>query len=73
MVYLDHVLFKNADPSLYRPSIREVVGWIEKENEEALWIVWERPVTRQPHEKVSQEQSGLVILKSNIMEMKTVA
>ena len=30
--YRDHVLFRNADPSLCRPVTREGVGWVVKEN-----------------------------------------
>ena len=27
--YRDHVLFKDVDPSLYRPFIRETIGWLD--------------------------------------------
>lgn len=36
--YMDHVLFRNSDSSLYHPSIRECVGWVLKEDEEAIKI-----------------------------------
>ena len=40
--YLDHVLFKNVDSGLCKPVMREVVGWLVKENDEAMWIVCEQ-------------------------------
>jgi len=68
--YRDHVLFRNANSSLYQPAIRECVGWIAKENDEAIWILWDRSVSKLPHERIQLEESGLVILKSEILEMK---
>lgn len=68
--YKDHVLFRDSDPCLYKPSIRETVGWLMKENEEAVWIIWDRSVHTLPYEKVQPWESGLVILKSHILEMR---
>jgi hypothetical protein len=33
---------KDVDPRLYKPLIREAVGWLGYEDEECLRIVWER-------------------------------
>ena len=68
--YRDHVLFRNADPNIYRPAVREVVGWLVKENDEAVWILWDRSVCRLPHERIRAEESGLVILRSDILELR---
>jgi hypothetical protein len=68
--YRDHVLFRDADPSLYRPAIRECVGWVIKENDEAVWVLWDRSVEPLPHETMRPEESGLVILKSDILELR---
>jgi len=68
--YRDHILFRNADPGLYQPAIRECVGWVLKENDDAVWILWDRSVEPLPHERTRPEESGLVILKSEILEMK---
>lgn len=68
--YRDHVLFRNVDPDLYHPSIRECVGWIVKENDDAVWILWDRSVKKLPHERTRPSESGLVILKSDILEMR---
>jgi len=70
--YRDHVLFRNTNPKLYHPSIRECVGWIVKENCEAIWVLWDRSVKPLPHERTKSTESGLVILKSEILEMKNL-
>ena len=69
--YVDHVLFRNADPNLFNPTVREAIGWIVKENDEALWICFDRPIDRLPCEK-PDSASGLVIIKSDILERKEI-
>ena len=70
--YMDHVLFKNVDHTLFKePIIREAIGWIVKENDECLWICFDKPVERLPHEK-SVLESGLLIVKRNILERRKV-
>jgi hypothetical protein len=68
--YRDHVLFRNAEANLYKPAVREAVGWLIKENEEAVWILWDRSVERLPHERTRPKESGLVILKADILELR---
>jgi len=67
--YKDHLLFRNSDPNLYTPAEREAVGWIIKENDEAIWILWEKSVVDIPNQRIRIEESGLVLLKSDILEM----
>jgi len=69
--YVDHVLFRNSDPNLFKPTVREAIGWIVKENDEALWICFDRPIDRLSYGK-PDPASGLVIIKSNILEMKKI-
>lgn len=71
--YLDQVLFRNADLSLFQPAIRECVGWLMKEDAQAVWILWDRSVEKLPHERIRPEESGLVILKTVILEMRKLA
>ena len=66
--YMDHILFRNADPHLFKPVIREAIGWIIKEDDHALYICFDKTVERLPHEKPSLA-SGIVILKSDILEI----
>ena len=67
---MDHVLFRNSDPSLYHPSIRECVGWVLKENEEAIWILHDRSAKPLPNQITKPSESGLVILKGDIVKIK---
>ena len=70
--YLDHVLFKNVDSGLCKPVMREVAGWLVKENDEAMWIVCERSVEKVYAQKVQACESGIVILKSDLLEIKKI-
>ena len=70
MKYVDHVLFRNADSSLLRPYVREVVGWLVRETDEALCLCHDRAVEPLPFEKPSE--SGLIILKSDVLERREV-
>ena len=68
--YLDHVLFRNADACVFKPALRETVGWLHRETADAVWLLWERSVKPLPHERNPAEESGLVLLKSDIVEMR---
>ena len=68
--YLDHVLFRNSDASMFMPALRETVGWLHCETADAVWLLWERSVKPLPHERCPAEESGLVLLKSDIVEMR---
>jgi hypothetical protein len=68
--YRDHVLFKKCNHSDMKPSIREVVGWLVHETQEAIYICCDRSVDPLPCEKPSE--SGLVILKSDILERREI-
>jgi len=71
--YLDHVLFRRMDPTVHGPAVREAVGWLLKEDGRAVWILWDRSVEGLPQERTRAEESGLVILKSDIIEMRRLA
>jgi hypothetical protein len=68
--YKDHILFRNSDPSLYYPAIRECVGWVLCEDEKAIWIISDRSSQPLPNEKANPRQNGLVLLKGEIIEMR---
>lgn len=69
--YLDHILFRNADPDLFKPIPREALGWLIKEDNEAIWILFDKTVEILPSEKFDPS-SGIIILKNNILEMKEI-
>jgi hypothetical protein len=70
VVYRDHILFWNSDPSLYEsPNIREAVGWVEAETDDFIRITCDRSVRPLPHEK---KECGLVISKVDMLEIREI-
>jgi hypothetical protein len=68
--YLDHVLYRNMAPSAEpKSAVRETVGWLMRENDEVIWIVWDRVAAPSKLEKLDPLAS-LVILKKCILEMR---
>jgi hypothetical protein len=68
--YLDHVLYRNMVPSAEpKPVVRETVGWLMRENDEVVWIVWDKAAAPSRLEKLDPA-SSLVILKRCILEMR---
>ncbi len=69
--YLDAVLWKDGFASSYDPWAREVVGWLEFQDENEVKVVWERTVTPvvSEHRVLS---SGLAIPRKNVLELKRV-
>jgi len=71
--YLDHVLFKDMDPSAFTlPFTRETLGWLASENDKAVQIVWEREAERSADSKIRQKATGVTILKSDILEIRNL-
>lgn len=69
--YFDHSLFRNMAPSNVKPAIRETVGWLIYQDDEALWIIWDRSVDSNRFEK-PDPSSGLVILRKCILEVREI-
>ena len=67
MIYRDHVEFRNCNSITMRPCVRETVGWISFENSEAICICSDLPA--KPLEDNKTRESGLLILKSDIIEL----
>ena len=71
--YLDHVLFKDVDPADFStPLIRETLGWLASENDKAIQILWEREAERSADPRIKQKATGLVILRSDILEISNL-
>jgi hypothetical protein len=68
--YLDHVLFRDADPQLYKPFIREAIGWLDYEDDSCIRLVWERYAEPRLDEEARMKATGLTILKSAILELR---
>ena len=70
--YRDHLLFKATDPEHLAPIERECVGWLEKESSDAVCLLWDRSVIKLLNEIIYPQGSGLVILKSDILELTQI-
>jgi len=70
--YRDHVLFRDSDASLYKPWIRECVGWLDYEDSEYVRLIWERFMEPNPPENARLRSTGLAILKRAIVEIRRV-
>jgi hypothetical protein len=70
--YRDHVLFRDASPDAYQPFVREAVGWLDREDDGCIRLVWERFAEPAPNGATKQRATGLVILKSSILELRRV-
>ncbi len=68
IIYLDHVLFRNLKSTDITPSLRKTIGWITKQNKDAVWLIWDKPIHKAENE-IDDNASGLVILRDTIKEM----
>ncbi len=68
--YLDHVEFRNLDSREVKPVVRETVGWLVHEDSNYVVVIWDRPALRD--RSMRSRESGLALLKSDIIEMKVV-
>ncbi len=66
--YKDHVLFKNIKQPIEEAIERETIGWLSKQTDEIMLIEHDRTI---PNEQIPSGQgSGVIILKSCILEMR---
>ncbi|MCW3984261.1 MAG: hypothetical protein NWE96_09755 [Candidatus Bathyarchaeota archaeon] len=67
--YVDHVLYHRTSALAVQPQIREAVGWLVYECDQYVTICWDRD-TQPPSLRGSDPKaSGLVLLKSDIIEL----
>jgi hypothetical protein len=65
--YKDHVLFRNVVNPIEEAVERETIGWLTKQNDEIMLIEHDRTI--QNEHIPSSQGSGLIILKSCILEI----
>lgn len=70
--YRDHVLYHRGDPQAMKPHVRETVGWLVYDCEEYIIVCWDRDAEPPTLNGGDLKASGLVILKSDILEYKKV-
>lgn len=68
--YLDHVLFRDADPELQGPMEKETIGWLDHEEPGHIRLVWERYTAPPSMRSGSPRGTGLIILRADVLEMR---
>jgi hypothetical protein len=70
--YLDHVMYNRCIALALKPQIREAVGWLVYEGADYINFAWDRDA-EPPTLQGKRKASGLVLLKTDILEMKKIA
>ena len=70
--YKDHVLYHRGDPVVMAPQIRETIGWLVHEAPDYVIISWDRDAGPPTLKGGDPKASGLVILRTDILEMRRV-
>ena len=67
--YRDHVLYHRGDPLAVKPQVREAVGWLVYECADYIILCWDRDAGALTLKGGDPEASGLVLLRSDILEL----
>jgi hypothetical protein len=70
--YRDHVLYHRGSPEAMMPQIREAVGWLVQECGDYIIICWDRDASPPTLKGGDPKASGLVVLRSAILETKPI-
>ncbi|MCW3983192.1 MAG: hypothetical protein NWE96_04270 [Candidatus Bathyarchaeota archaeon] len=68
--YIDHVLYHRASALAMRPQVREAVGWLLYECPDYLTLSWDRDADTPSLRGGDPKASGLVLLKSDILDLQ---
>jgi hypothetical protein len=55
-----------------KPEIREAIGWVIHESEDYVIIAWDRKAEPPTLRNGDPKASGLVVLRSDILEMSKI-
>jgi len=70
--YHDHVLYYRGDPALMKPQVRECVGWLVYDYADFIILSWDRDAGPPSLRGGDPKASGLVVLRSDILEIKRI-
>lgn len=70
--YLDHVLYSRASALAMQPQVRRAVGWLVYECNLYVTIAWDSDVETPTLHGGDPKASGLVLLKSDILDLQKV-
>jgi len=68
--YRDHVLYHRSDPLSLAPAFRETMGWLVYDCADYIIVCWDRDAGPPTLRGGDPKASGLVILRTDIQEMK---
>jgi hypothetical protein len=68
--YLDHVIFSRTSALVMKPQVREAVGWLVYECDYYVTLTWDRDAEPPTLKGGDPKASGLVVLKTDIQELK---
>jgi hypothetical protein len=71
--YLDHVQYNRSSALFMKPQIREAVGWLIYDCEQYLILAWDRDAEPPILKGGDPKASGLVLLKTDILELRKLA
>lgn len=70
--YKDHVLYHRSKALAMAPQMRETIGWLVYECPDYITISWDRDAGSPTLKGGDPKASGLVVLKSDILELKRI-
>jgi len=68
--YLDHVQYSRAPALIMAPQTRETIGWLIYECEQYITVAYDRDVEPPTLKGGDPKASGLVLLKSDIVNLQ---
>jgi len=68
--YVDHVLYHRTSALSMQPQVRETVGWLLYECEQYVTLTWDQDAEPPTLKGGDLKASGMVLLKSDILELK---
>ncbi len=72
VLYRDHIFFNRSDPLVMSPQTREAIGWLIYKCPEYITIAWDRDTGPPTLKGGDPKASGLVILRTDILELKFI-
>jgi hypothetical protein len=71
--YFDHVFYNRAIALAMKPQIRKAIGWLVYECDQYITLSWDRDDEPPTLHGGDPKASGMVILKSDILELKKLS
>jgi len=70
--YADHVQYNRASAVAMQPQVREAVGWMVYECDQYITLTWDMDAEPPTLRGGDPKASGLVLLRSDVLELKRI-